>query len=80
MNEHERRVASSMMARLSDLLARQACSDMYLDDTPENRELVDAAQRWADPEMTDVLVTQGRVHVHDWILAAYLADRLEPAS
>lgn len=80
MNNHERSIAAPMMARLSDLLARQACSDMYLEDTPENRALVDRAQRWADPEMTDVLVTGGRVHVQDWILAAYFADQLEPPS
>ena len=37
---------ASFLDCLSDKLGNESCNDMFMDDTPENRALIAAAQQW----------------------------------
>lgn len=71
-------VASSLLRMAADEFSNNVCNSLYLEDTPENQELVRQMQRDEgidDPEK--ISRHDGRIISLDWMLMGYLSRRLK---
>jgi hypothetical protein len=76
MTPAERKAAARLLNDAADEFSNNICNDFYLENTPENRELVQKMQ--TDEHMDeDLNFSEGKILTYDWILMRYLARKLE---
>lgn len=74
MNTALLETAGRLLEMASDSYSNHGCNDFYLPDTPENRELLRAAQLEAYGEEVDIHVDEkGRLVSHDYLLMRFCA-------
>jgi len=69
-------IAADLLQIASDEMSNAGCNDYYLEDTPENREIVLAAQKEKDPENTNICIKDKDILTSDDLLAEYCAKML----
>jgi hypothetical protein len=77
MTPAENKVISKLLDLAYDL-SDHGCNAFYLEDTPENRSIVEAMGKWMDEDETrEVRVHDGKICTQDWMLMYYFAEKLE---
>ena len=72
-------VIADLLGLASEEFANHGCNDFELDNTPENRELVEAMERWLDPANTSDLADYAgeKILTRNDLLMSFLAEKLK---
>lgn len=60
MTHHEMKYVVAFLKELSNRFGNDGCNDMFLADTPENRQLVLAAEQYADIASNEIRLFEVR--------------------
>ena len=77
MTKAEQKLAAELLNTASDKFGNHGCNDYSLPDTPENRKLVEASNKFNFGEDVELNISKGKIWTTDFSLMGYLADRLE---
>lgn len=73
----EYKILANLLEMASDEFSNHGCNDYELDDTPENRALMDLALRWNAPngpeEEWETRTYQGKIITMDYFLMSYFS-------
>lgn len=79
LTESEQKVLIRILRWASEVLSLRTCGDFDVEDTLENRQLAKSVACWAGDPDTQWAIGDGEIMLVDWIIAGYLADKLERA-
>lgn len=75
MTKNEIKIAAELLNKASDAFSKHGCNDFDIPNTLENRMLVRNMQI-ALNENVSLNIRGGKIWVQDWIMMAYLADKM----
>ena len=75
MTKAEVKILDDMLEDLDNHYGNAGCNDMKLEDTPENRQIVELAEK--DAGFVEKLsVSKGKILTTDFVILSYLRKRL----
>lgn len=82
MKPHLAKLAAELLEEYSDRLANDGCNDMWLPDTPENRQFLRDLAKWNGEDLEEDAIIQPTkyglgVYWGNTAVASYLAHLLE---
>jgi hypothetical protein len=78
LTKTEQAQAADLLRAASEQFANHGCNDHPLPNTPENRKLYNAIVKWnGDDQMPKAETHTKTLWFMDWMVMAFLADRLE---
>lgn len=81
LSPHLLQLAAKMLDEYADRLGNAICNDMELEGTPENIQMCKDINDVRDFDLnTDAMVIGKKIITYDWLIASYLAKKLQAAA
>ena len=87
MNQIEHEIMLDLLNILRDYLGNNGCNDMVLEDTPENRQLVESASAFEYEDLNEdekkkepcreIFVAKGKIITDDILILNYLIQKFK---
>jgi len=77
MTRVEKELCSKILSLAATHFSGHICNDYILEDSKENRELLEKVNKWSQPNNPEqIRESGGKLYIDDWLLMKYLAKQI----